>query len=310
MKDEALTRAIAAVPAGAWAVGVSGGADSVALLRLLSARNDLRLVVAHLNHQTRGEESDADLEFVRLLCRELTVGRYLALREEIEKAGAIYPNNPSAKYRHLRFELFRSVVEKEKLDGVILAHHADDQVETVLQRLLRGSGYSALAGIARLAAVGGLTVLRPLLDVRRESLRAWMRENEYPWREDASNESDAFQRNRVRTTTSRAVRFIRIASRTSACMCSTPVMGEREFANAEQRIHRRFAGRCPGDPGAAGGECVARGARIATRMLDRAVAERLIAMCTDAATPARQVFPGNLSVARRRGVITAQRGAT
>jgi tRNA(Ile)-lysidine synthase len=87
---------------------------------------------------------------------------------------------------------------RDHLDGVILAHHADDQAETVLLRLLRGSGYAGLAGMARDSDVGGLRVLRPLLTVRAESLRQYLKSRSLSWREDSSNRSGKYLRNRVR----------------------------------------------------------------------------------------------------------------
>ena len=92
----------------------------------------------------------------------------------------------------MRLALFRSIVKREKLSGVILAHHADDQAETVLSRLLRGSGYTGLAGMLPRASVCGLMILRPLLDVRREMLRKYLRSIGEAWREDLSNRSPQY----------------------------------------------------------------------------------------------------------------------
>ena len=120
--DAALEAAVAAdrVPSGAWAVGVSGGADSVALLHLLAARHDLRLVVAHLNHELRGDESDEDERFVQRLGKSLNLPVESARASSL-RSDPLLPTNPSARYRRLRFICFEDVVQANHLDGVILA---------------------------------------------------------------------------------------------------------------------------------------------------------------------------------------------
>src|SRR6185437_3878431 len=174
MPDPALTSAIATLPPGAWAVGVSGGADSVALLLLLCAREDLSLHVVHLDHQTRGDDSTGDARFVRELAERLHLRCTVALRSDVEATMSDLPGNTSSRYRAARIALFRKVVEEEDLAGVILAHHADDQAETVLHRLLRGSGPTGLAAMERATNIGGLRIVRPLLSVARETLRAFL----------------------------------------------------------------------------------------------------------------------------------------
>src|SRR5688572_17488726 len=109
-----LSDAVGAVAPGAWAVGVSGGADSVALLALLHdrlvRRGDLRLHVVHLNHQTRGESSDADARLVRDLAERRGLPCTVALRSDVEPGITKPPSNPSARYRAARLALFRRVV--------------------------------------------------------------------------------------------------------------------------------------------------------------------------------------------------------
>src|SRR5581483_12515163 len=106
MDEGPLLSAIAAVPPGAWAVGVSGGADSVALLLLLAGRGDLALHVVHLNHETRGPESDGDERFVRDLAGRLNLPCVAARRSEVEPALDDLAANPSARYRAARMALF------------------------------------------------------------------------------------------------------------------------------------------------------------------------------------------------------------
>ena len=107
------------------------------------------------------------------------------------------PANISSRYRAVRIALFRKVVSDHRLSGVALAHHADDQAETVLVRCC-GSGAMGLAGMEEIADLGGLHMARPLLGVRRAALRSFLQSIGQPWREDASNESDKYLRNRLR----------------------------------------------------------------------------------------------------------------
>jgi hypothetical protein len=133
--DPALRRAIESVPAGAWAVGVSGGADSVALLTLLCERPDVRPHVVHLNHQTRGDASDGDAAFVRSLASQYRLDATVESLDRVFPTLGRRPTNKSSLFRAARLTLFRRVVEERKLAGVILAHHRLDQAETVLIRL-------------------------------------------------------------------------------------------------------------------------------------------------------------------------------
>lgn len=177
-------------------VAVSGGADSVALLDILAGLESLalELVVAHLNHNLRGAESDADAAFVAELAGrygvpfELGTADVRALSREwgmcLEEAGRI------ARYRWLD-----SVANKHGAEKVAVGHHADDQAETVLMRLLRGAGTTGLAGMRSLA-VGRYA--RPLLCVDRSAITAYLCEKGLPFRNDASNDDTLFLRNRIR----------------------------------------------------------------------------------------------------------------
>lgn len=177
-------------------VAVSGGADSVALLDLLATLPDfpLQLVVAHMNHGLRGSESDEDERFVReladgygLVCETaLCDVRGLArqLRSSLEDAG-----------RTARYDFFQRLRQKHGATAVAVGHHRDDQAETFLIRLLRGSGTTGLASMAPRTASG---VIRPLLTVGRQELRHYCEERRLPFREDRSNADPSFLRNRVR----------------------------------------------------------------------------------------------------------------
>jgi tRNA(Ile)-lysidine synthase len=178
-------------------VGVSGGADSVGLLLLLlELREELGIVVsvAHLNHKLRGRDAEADEKFVKKLAEKHGLEFYgesvdVGARARREKA------NVEDVGRRARYEFFaRLVADEKKLDVVAVAHTADDQAETVLAHILRGTGLAGLGGIHPRTE----SVVRPLLDVRREELRAYLRGKKQKCREDATNKDTARMRARIR----------------------------------------------------------------------------------------------------------------
>ncbi len=177
------------IPAGTrLAVAVSGGADSVFLLHYLAGRGGGPLSVAHVNHGLRGDESDKDEIFVRELAARLQVPFHV--RRMAKPAG-----NVEQFCRRERQRFFAQLRAEGVADRVATGHTATDQAETVLMRCLRGSGTTGLRGILPVTAEG---VIRPLLSTGREEIRRWLAANAIPWREDASNESNAFLRNRIR----------------------------------------------------------------------------------------------------------------
>ena len=288
-----------------WGVGVSGGADSVALLELLQGQGHLELLVMHLDHETRGGASGEDARFVCELARQRSLRCVCGRRSEIERSMGEPPANQSARYRAARMKFFASVVGEEKLDGIVLAHHANDQAETVIQRLLRGSGPAGLVGMRADSVVSGVRIVRPLLGVRRESLRALLRERGISWREDASNESLDQQRNRVRAMlakhpalTEAAIELADASAGMQAWLqAAAPALGDTFDVRTLQRLPAPIARE------AAQRWLVARAP--AGQEISAAAAQRLVDMATDAASPARQHFPGGVLVRRRGGKIRA-----
>jgi tRNA(Ile)-lysidine synthase len=177
-------------------VGVSGGADSVALLLLLEGLRDrlgIALAVLHFNHQLRDAESDADEKFVAAFA----AGRgldFLAGRGDVAGAARTQGWNLEDAARRLRYAFFSAAVRTGSVTHVAVAHTADDQAETVLSRLVRGTGP---AGLAAIYPVKG-HVIRPLLEVRRSELREYLERLGQPWREDASNLDTTRLRARLR----------------------------------------------------------------------------------------------------------------
>ena len=175
-------------PGEALLIGVSGGPDSVALLDAL-VELGWRPHVCHLNHQLRGADSDGDAEFVRQLAA------HHDLPSSIE-ACTVAPDEDSA--RRARQEFFARVAERTGIKKLLLAHTADDQVETFLLRLLRGAGVPGLVGIWPERQMGTLRVIRPLLKVRRPEIMEYLAARKLSYREDKSNADTRFTRNRIR----------------------------------------------------------------------------------------------------------------
>jgi tRNA(Ile)-lysidine synthase len=166
---------------------VSGGADSVFLLHFLAERG-LAAAVLHVNHKLRGAESDRDEQFVRELAASLKLAVFV-IEAPVESG------NIEQQARAARYAFFKSQIEAGLCDSVATGHTKDDQAETVLGRFLRGAGTAGLAGIRPQTAE---RIIRPLLEMRRNEIRASLRQRGIDWREDASNSDTTFLRNRLR----------------------------------------------------------------------------------------------------------------
>jgi tRNA(Ile)-lysidine synthase len=176
-------------------VAVSGGADSVALFHLLAhLRKRLSIAdlgIAHVNHCLRGRESDGDARFVESIAKKAGVAFHCTRlpKKKIPSRGI------EAWARGRRYSFFASVIKEHGYDFVATAHTADDQAETVLLRLLRGTGIRGLAGIA---PKRDDRVIRPLLAVRKKTLAQWLKNKKIRFQEDSSNKNTDFTRNWIR----------------------------------------------------------------------------------------------------------------
>ena len=182
------------------AVGVSGGADSVALLRALAARaGELGIVVhaAHLHHGLRGAEADGDRDFAHALAAELGVDWHEA-RVDAAAEAAAHRETLEEAARRLRYAWFRTLMYEVPLDAVATAHTLDDQAETVLAKLLRGAWTEGLGGIHPVVEWPEGRILRPLLGMARAEVETYLKSLGQPWREDSSNRQTTFTRNRIR----------------------------------------------------------------------------------------------------------------
>jgi tRNA(Ile)-lysidine synthase len=182
------------------AVAVSGGADSVALLRrLLEQRNRLGIVlsVVHVHHGIRGVAADEDAAFVGSLTAAYDLPFHLRRTDAPAAAAALHESLEEAA-RNLRYAFFRELMASGEADAVATAHTLDDQAETVLHKLLRGAWTEGLSGIHPVLAVASGNILRPFLENSHTTMEAWLLSLEQPWREDASNQDMAHTRNRIR----------------------------------------------------------------------------------------------------------------
>ena len=187
------------IPAGAKVVAaVSGGADSVALLHVLR-RLDIPLSVAHLNHGIRSAEADADEQFVKDLCRKLGV-ECVTARTDVPALAKEQGISLEMAAREARHTFFRTVQPSTFNQPTVIAlgHHADDQIETFFLRAARGAGPGGLAGMRLQQQLNGLTLIRPLLGVRRAEIIQWLQDEGLAWREDATNTDETIPRNLIR----------------------------------------------------------------------------------------------------------------
>lgn len=181
-------------------VAVSGGADSVALLRglhALASELNLACVVAHINHGLRGADSDADAEWVGELAQQLGVEFHLGTADLTRT-----PRNGQSveeAARNARYGLLAAIAVAANCSAIAVAHTADDQTETILHHLIRGTGLSGLSGMPHSRPLrDGIRLIRPLLSVRREQIELWLNEIGQGFRIDASNQDRGFTRNRIR----------------------------------------------------------------------------------------------------------------
>jgi len=180
-------------------IACSGGADSVALFHLmkeLALRLGIRLGLLHFDHALR-RGSARDFSFVRRLARKSRVPFYGA-RRRFRGTTAEKNLSPEEAARKARYEFFQKVAGEKRIRKIALGHHKDDRAETVLMRLIQGTGLRGLQGIRPTVKIGGITFIRPLLQLTRSEICAFLKKHSIPYREDPSNRSRRFLRNRIR----------------------------------------------------------------------------------------------------------------
>jgi tRNA(Ile)-lysidine synthase len=184
-------------------VAVSGGADSMVLLHALNSlakKNQWKISVAHFNHQLRGRASNADKKLVRQTAKKLRL-KFFTERGYVKNFARQNKISIEMAARKMRHAFFARVAQKQKIKKIALAHHADDQVELFFLRLLRGAGGEGLAGMKTLSSSPvdkQILLARPLLIFQKHEILEFARENKIQFRDDATNFSRDFLRNRIR----------------------------------------------------------------------------------------------------------------
>jgi len=175
-------------------LAVSGGVDSVVMLHIFNRLKDdlgLQIAVGHVNHSMRGEASDGDEEFTRKLCKSLNIKFY---SEQLDPDSWTAKGNKQQLARKLRYNCLNKWFIEFGADFIATAHHADDQAETFIERLLRGSGLDGLSAIPAKRN----NIIRPILCLSREEILGYAKKHSLSWREDKSNSSPKYLRNRIR----------------------------------------------------------------------------------------------------------------
>jgi tRNA(Ile)-lysidine synthase len=203
--DRFLERLAAEWPPNQWqdvgvVLAVSGGADSVALARAMAHLKTVgagRLGLAHFNHRLRGGDSEADQQFVERLAAQLGLPCTMGAAESgVQAAGG---EGLEARARAARYAFLERTATELGARYVVTAHTADDQAETVLHHVLRGTGLTGLAGMRRTRPLGpAVTLIRPLLAITRREVLEYLAALGQPFREDATNQDRQFMRNRIR----------------------------------------------------------------------------------------------------------------
>ena len=173
-------------------LATSGGMDSMVLVHLFQKLN-LNFALAHCNFQLRESESDGDENFVKEYAKSNNINCFIT-KFDTEKYSEEHKLSTQVAARNLRYNWFNEILEQEKFDYIVTAHHADDVVETFMINLSRGTGLDGLTGIP---SQNG-NIVRPLLPFSRTEIENYVSENNLHWREDSSNASDKYLRNKIR----------------------------------------------------------------------------------------------------------------
>ncbi len=178
-------------------LGVSGGPDSICMLHLFYKIKDefkLDLICAHFNHGLR-EDSDEDEKFVRDICKKLKV-KFISEKKNV--GNFFFGDSLEQTARNLRLDFFLKVARRFKIKKIALAHTKDDVVETILMRLIRGTGLQGLRGILPQSKFKKITFIRPLIELEKEEILEWLKQKGLSYKVDYTNFQDKFFRNRIR----------------------------------------------------------------------------------------------------------------
>lgn len=249
---------------------LSGGRDSMALLHALSSLREplgFSLSAAHFNHMLRGAESERDAAFVAAYCHEKEIPLHLGagdVRAEAERQG----RGIEETARSLRYAFLEEVAERQGASRIATAHHADDNLETLLLHLVRGTGLRGLCGIPPVRD----KIIRPLLTTPRASIEDYVRVNEIPFVEDSSNEDKSFARNRLRHEVLPILRDLNPSVSQSSAAAIRTLREDEAFLEAQAAALFRLARRAEDgmviEASVLSGAPRALGARVVRRILE------------------------------------------
>jgi len=296
-------------PRKKYLIGVSGGRDSMVLLFALHARGFTRLTVCHLNHGLRGNAAKADARLVERSAHKLGLAFELG-EADVKTHARTNKQSIESAARELRHAFFQTCAKAHRSPRIFLAHHADDQVETCLFNFLRGSGTAGLGGMKMCAMLGRLELIRPMLAISRAEISAYAKANRIPYRDDASNQSAAHTRNRIRASVLPVIEKAVGPSFRAAILRAAEISREEDrwmeslISPAECQLS------CPGlrsMPEALRRRTVLRWLREqGVKEPGFAETERVLGLL-DTAGPAKVNLPGNLHARRRSGRIFLDR---
>lgn len=278
----------------------------MALLHLLAEQGWKKLVVCHLDHGLRGAASRADAALVRRTAARLGLP-FETARADTAAFAAQHGLSLELAAREMRQAFFEICARKHRCRRLLLAHHADDQIETILFNFLRGTGAAGLAGMKSPSLTGKTTVFRPLLGVSRDEIAAFVKARKIPFREDASNASPAHTRNRVRHQLIPAIesalgpRFRRAILRTATILESENALLESLTPDPADDLSCAVLRALP----------LALQRRLVLRWLKKQAivepgfteVERVLSLLEGAAGPAKVNLPGGRHARRTRGRI-------
>ncbi len=211
-------------------VGVSGGADSVCLLLCLNEyrkNNPVQLTVLHVNHMIRGEEADRDETYVKELCRKLDLP-FVSERTNVPELAKTLGQSEEEAGRNVRYKALCKLA-KEKNGCVVVAHHRDDNAETVLLNLVRGSGILGLSGMRLAGEMNGCRIVRPLLPFSREEIEVFLKERGVTWQTDSTNNETGPSRNLLRLNVLPELEKINQKAKEHICEAADQLRGIEEL---------------------------------------------------------------------------------
>lgn len=226
-------------PDGLYLVALSGGADSIALA-LMMKELGMRLLALHCNFHLRGEESNRDEQFVRIFCQENSIP--LEVRHfDTQALAKAHGVSIEMEARELRYAWFAERAKELNANGICVAHHRDDQAETLLLNLIRGTGLRGLAAMSPDREINGLRILRPLLDMSKADILDYLQERNQDYVTDSTNLEREALRNRIRLDVMPLLRTLN--PNIAECLARTAenVRMELDSSSQESEYHRWLA---------------------------------------------------------------------